>query len=349
LDTQQTKKEVKNLLQSASTARLAVSYWGKGAVTRLGLGQFEASKLQVICDLFSGACNPDELAVLLKLGAIVRCLDGLHAKVYLAEARAVVGSSNASANGLGFEGPEVASNLEASLFTSDPATVRSIHEWFERLWNLARPVTLEMIESVRPLWNEKRESKHRQSFNTILTNLESEPDRLSARPIRVLFYEDDGVREEASASFEKSGQARYEEHDLAQYLTDNELPYYDVVTDWPVRPGTIYLDFAKTGGKRKARFQGIWKIRKSGWQILAPSTEWPDGRIILADKLLDIDGLRFPKNEQSTFCDHIIDWMSRNNPKWVPNAHYCLLDVRLTEFWHSVRASNPSPHAAVDV
>jgi hypothetical protein len=339
LDTQQTKCEVKKMLQSASAARLAVSYWGNGASKQLGLDQFGPSKLQIICDLFSGVCNPDELRALVKGGALIRCVDGLHSKVYLTKARAVVGSSNASANGLAFEGAELQANAEASVLSSDTAAVQTIHKWFETLWDIARPVNLQMIESVRPLWNKKRSSAHRQYLDSLLTALQSEMDRLSALPIRVLFYDDEGPREEAIVSFASSGQARYEEADLTQYHADNELPYYDVVTDWPVRPETIYLDFTKRSGKRQARFHGIWQVRKSGWQIPAPSADWPDGRIILLNKLLDIDGLRFPKTEQSVFCDLVVDWMKRNNPNWSPDKHDCLFDVPLSDFWQSVSGS----------
>ena len=104
------EREIKNLLSTCSRARLAVAYWGSGAVARLGLDAVDTRTvdIEITCDLRSGACNPKEIDKLIKLFGPdrVRTRDGLHAKAWITDAGCVLGSSNASANGLGHEADE---------------------------------------------------------------------------------------------------------------------------------------------------------------------------------------------------------------------------------------------------
>jgi len=64
-------------------ADFAVAYWGKGATERLGLDKIRKKPVRIICDLWSGACNPNELQKLLDRGFKLRTKDRLHAKVYI--------------------------------------------------------------------------------------------------------------------------------------------------------------------------------------------------------------------------------------------------------------------------
>jgi hypothetical protein len=48
----------------------------------------------------SGACNPDVIRKLMNLGAEIKMVDGMHARIYWTRAGAIIGSANASANGL---------------------------------------------------------------------------------------------------------------------------------------------------------------------------------------------------------------------------------------------------------
>ena len=84
---------------------LAVAYFGKGAMQRLGLKAPKGAR--ILCDFWSGCCNPFEIELLIRGGADIRDSRGLNAKVYIGSEEAVVASANASANGLGLEGDEV--------------------------------------------------------------------------------------------------------------------------------------------------------------------------------------------------------------------------------------------------
>jgi hypothetical protein len=112
-----TESEIKKLLESSSQIRAAVAYWGADAMEQLGIEGLAGRDVIIICDLMSGACNPDEIERLQKYLGRQRVLmrDNLHAKVWLTEKGAIVGSSNASANGLGFERAELRGSIEANL------------------------------------------------------------------------------------------------------------------------------------------------------------------------------------------------------------------------------------------
>ena len=120
---------------SGKDARCAVAFWGQGAVRELfGTDVLERNDVHVVCDLSMGGSNP---ATLRALGAPknpkIKYLDGLHAKVFLSERGAVVGSANASNNGIGFFGRE-AELLEAgTYFSKDSVQWCRIGAWFDQL------------------------------------------------------------------------------------------------------------------------------------------------------------------------------------------------------------------------
>jgi hypothetical protein len=53
--------EISTLLSGARNIRIAVAYWGAKAVKRLNLKEIAGRDVQIICDLFSGGCNPKEI------------------------------------------------------------------------------------------------------------------------------------------------------------------------------------------------------------------------------------------------------------------------------------------------
>jgi hypothetical protein len=108
LNTKEALLEIRKQFETSSTADLAVAFWGKGAPEELGISKSQA-RLTVICNLSMGGTNPAVIRSLRTThGApTVRQNDRLHAKVYLFAHAAVIGSSNASANGLALEGSEL--------------------------------------------------------------------------------------------------------------------------------------------------------------------------------------------------------------------------------------------------
>jgi hypothetical protein len=118
---------------SGKNVRIAAAFWGKGAVDTLFDGKLPEDA-QIICDISMGGTNPDELR---EMGApnnpALRFLDGLHAKVYLSDKGCVVGSANASDNGVGFFG--AAKHTEAGVYhKSDSSVTVEVAAWLDNVW-----------------------------------------------------------------------------------------------------------------------------------------------------------------------------------------------------------------------
>lgn len=160
----------KSVLQG-SNLNVAVAFWGKGAAEFAGLQG--RSDWRAVCNLSMGGTNPnavrefeDPLKLVNQETVRFREHDRLHAKVYLSDAGAVVASANMSANGLGFEGPELAGWVEAGVyFRQGSAELAGIRKWFESIWSDARPFTDARLKEIKPRYGWRRSS--RPSLGTI--------------------------------------------------------------------------------------------------------------------------------------------------------------------------------------
>ena len=149
--------------------QIAVSYWGKGALTTTRLQerieQKNSKPIQVLCDLLSGACNPEpieeltELAKKSKNKVQVKTLSGLHAKVWISGSQVIVGSANVSANGLGFDDRvSQEGNIEAGVELSRQDFAEEVKNWFNEQWERAEPVDASRIQLAKERWNRRRNS-----------------------------------------------------------------------------------------------------------------------------------------------------------------------------------------------
>lgn len=86
--------------------------------------------MQVICCLKGGKSDPD---IIRKFGQRARQNDKFHAKVMLCSNRAIVGSANASSNGLPQEEALAKGLIEAGALVDDAGMLRDIRTWFEKL------------------------------------------------------------------------------------------------------------------------------------------------------------------------------------------------------------------------
>lgn len=147
---------ITKLLVSASSAKIAVAFWGAGAIDLLGIDTTPSRK-QVICNLESGACNPNEIRKLRSLPNIdLRTNARLHAKVYWSDHQAVIGSSNASTNGLVAEGQVALGWAEANILTTDPALLKQTGEWFDRLFAESQAISDDALTKAEGIWTQRR-------------------------------------------------------------------------------------------------------------------------------------------------------------------------------------------------
>ena len=224
---------------------IAVAYWGNGAVEQTGIAQRGKGSTRVLCDLFSGACNPDEIATLLGTGTEVRTLRGMHAKVWASGSHVIVGSANASMNGLGFEADSSSTpNVEAAVQFRDPAVAGEVRGWFERVWDLAMPVNDEVLTDARQLWRRKQDL-----------------GRVSAAIMehRILAYCQDNYSEQALNDWNANQETLYTQKERKKFKEQGIEPFYEMGPEWAQIPsrGTVILDFSCRKQHQRFKFCGF--------------------------------------------------------------------------------------------
>lgn len=150
---------IRDIFRSASEAKIAVAFWGTGAVQALGLDRSGLS-VEIICNLDSGACNPAEIRRLraLKPSVAVKSDPRLHGKVYWTPSAVVVGSSNASTNGLAVEEGSLKGWAEANLLSKDPQVIEAIRSWFDTRQQAAYEISEEHLKLAERVWNGRKHS-----------------------------------------------------------------------------------------------------------------------------------------------------------------------------------------------
>ncbi len=252
LDGNNVKKEIKNLVGSGSTLKIAVAYWGKGATKELGLDKLPTNSLvTVICDLMSGACNPKEISCLRKhIGNdAVKQLDGLHAKVWLTENGAIIGSSNASANGLGFEGNETNTLIEANFFIKSQAALNAIDKWFDNL--KPKDISPSDLKRAEKLWKRRRLGRPKPEYKNLYKSIAQNPQDYFDRDIVIWAFEHEDPSKQ---------EIKYAENVVKNrgYSNDSVSWYY--VVDVSVLPGSYIIDFDYTPKSRNFRYSETTQV-----------------------------------------------------------------------------------------
>jgi len=123
---------------------LAVAFWGGDAMKRLGIAEWKAKNVRMICNATSGACNPLALNELRShIGSNLRTNPNLHAKVYWTPSTLVITSANASASSLSLEGEEVKGNIEAGIVSTDHLLLTEVKQWFDELYDSHKTVEVD--------------------------------------------------------------------------------------------------------------------------------------------------------------------------------------------------------------
>lgn len=181
-----TSAAIKDIFGDAEEIRIAVAFWGEGALKMIGGLNGTATTIRVLCNLDSGACNPVEIERLLAV-AEVKSHPKLHAKVYWTPKAMVLGSSNASTNGLWGEASETRGWREANLLIKDGAQLTATEEWFDQLWDEGYDVTKANIEAAKPLWaaGARRAPAGRPLALTLFDAFQSAPDHPAWSRVKV--------------------------------------------------------------------------------------------------------------------------------------------------------------------
>lgn len=242
-------KAVQSMLSSCDTATLVVAFWGAGAIDSLGLDKPWRS-LRIVCNLDSGACNPNEIERLRDIkNAVVKSDWRLHGKVYLTADKLVMGSSNASSNGLVVEGKAASGWAEANIESADPGLNRQLAEWCDKRFHAAADISSEMLALARIAWNARQASAPINGglSSNLLDLVKREPDHPAFKNIKVVQW---------SRTITDHAE---EVHKIA-VASDGSLDGTDIYEGWgnEIEIGDWLLDFDV--GRKEPKFTGYWQV-----------------------------------------------------------------------------------------
>lgn len=124
---------------AADEVDCAVAFWSGSS--RDGLfPRWKKQQVRIICDISMGCNSKGSLeAYGAPKNPLLRVWDGLHSKVFISSAGAVIGSANASFNGLGRKDASPG-NLEAGVFfEADSDGWKAASSFFQTLWDKPAP------------------------------------------------------------------------------------------------------------------------------------------------------------------------------------------------------------------
>lgn len=250
LDEYKALTKVREILDATDEATIVVAFWGKGAINSLGLRKPWRS-LKIVCNLESGACNPDEIEELLQLGSSVEVRSDLrlHGKVYSSGSGVVLGSSNASTNGLVVEGVAAHGWSEANIFSDDTELNSEIQNWCNERFAGARPISQADILAARKLWEIRKEASDRTaaSANDLIQVVRKKPEDFANSKIKVVQW-----ARKATDEAEKA----YNSAVKADHLLEG-TDYYEGWGD-EMKLGDWLIDYQIE--RSKAGFTGYWKV-----------------------------------------------------------------------------------------
>lgn len=205
-----------------SDRRCAVAFWGKGSSDLFDRDSSERD-LRIVCDISMGGCHPDALrSIGAPDDADVRYYDGLHAKVYLSDRGVVVGSANASDNGVGF-GTKGAVLVEAGTFHAPASQAwANASDWFEALHPDALQVDAAALERAGRLFRPRR-ARHAPvagRAGSLLDMIVADPDRFD--DIGFVLASTSSSEEERSAARKSAIKAGIDRK-LVKETSDNDM------------------------------------------------------------------------------------------------------------------------------
>ena len=258
--------------------------------------------MRIICDLLSGACNPGEITALRDRGIRVKTLDRLHAKVWINGNEVILGSANASRNGLPVTDDDARqANIETAFLSRDPNLSREMTTWFKNQWRLASEIDDNRLAQARELWERRRHSPGRAFTPTLLQKIRN-PDS-SDQFSRLRLVASSGTLSDNALQFQNDGAEQY--FSVEEWDTFGaEQPLYELAqnSEWGCPPDTVLMDFSGDGFS----FTGFWQLRDH-----AP-IEREGSQIKLVTKLPHFDGYSLSNEEQQEITGMIQDYIARH-------------------------------------
>ena len=240
--------ELPKLCRTSDKVRIAVAFWGDGALEVLGLAR-PLDRAHIVCNLRSGGTNPKVIRELALSGAHVKQSNDLHAKLYLFDDHAVIGSSNLSANGLSLQGSEAAGWTEANiLFDRGSGPYKDVESQFDDIWRCAKPIEEADLDIALEAWSQRRRvglAGRISSASDLLSALSETPEIFADQRIFLI-----GDIDQLSPSSEEAIKVERERLNVGDEL--------DCWEDWDAMPKSATFVAFMVGPRRGVRFDGFW-------------------------------------------------------------------------------------------
>ena len=323
------QQQVKRLSDRSGELMAAVAYWGKDGAKLTGLKRKrECRKVRIICDLLSGSCNPSEVEELMALpGVEVKTLDRLHAKVWIGGDEVILGSANASMNGLPDNAKAIINgNIEAAALLKDRSLSHQLKEWFEKQWKKSTKIDGEILIHAKRVWKRRRPSGPR-AFTGTTDKLMNKVRKLSEifPNLRVLAYLNLDYGKEVHPYVQGHWQEHYSREEWPDI--ENKDPYYEwppQFPEWADKNGAVVMDFSCDKEHVSFDFNGFWEIR-----ALRPL---PSGNhLTFLVERQEFEVCKFTKNEKETLANRVYSLAFER--EFYIDEFGCYIDMNFSELW----------------
>jgi hypothetical protein len=260
--------EIKKHVGESKEVRMAVAFWGEGAAEDLGLLK-KREAAAVICNLKMGGTNPKEIRALMDGGVRVSQCDTLHGKVYLFDRLVIVGSSNASANGLSLQGTELSGWHEANLVSDNPDVYADASGWFDNL--PAEKIEEKDLVAAEDAWSRRRRSARLNwpkdnplpKNMTLIEALRKYPEKFMGKRIYLCAY---------SKQIDADGDSALAQAKNSREMRADDLERLDCFQEWPELPDFADLVCFYVGPRGGASFDGFFAMPETRQEFKSKKT-----------------------------------------------------------------------------
>ncbi|MEJ0094400.1 MAG: hypothetical protein WDN46_13450 [Methylocella sp.] len=178
-------------------------------------------------------------------GVNVSQCDGLHSKVYLFDNDLIIGSSNASSNGLSMEGSKIKGWYEANVHTNDAEMLKRLSRWFEKL--PCYKITEADLVLAKEAWSHRRYNGHLNipENGSLLAALKVDPSSFKNVRLYVCAF---------ASWFDKKGDEALEKAQLKFQSGHHRI---DAFQDWSELPNSAKLVSFYVGDRGGVEFDNF--------------------------------------------------------------------------------------------
>lgn len=270
---------------SGNDVKCAVAFWGDH---RFEIGDARTENWQIVCDIHMGSTSPQALR---KLGAPdnvnLKHLKNIHSKVYISDKGVVIGSANASAGGLSFDG-KPARLLEAGTFHKpNGKTWCEASEWFAGIFSLADQVNDAALQEAESRYRPPMIiGKNNLTDMSILRQIAAAPQHYESIGVGFLICSNSTKKKERYEAAEQA--IRGENQRSVDLSTLQEWPLKNTFVDWGdlgnLRDRFVEFFLGPSGGRYVSQHQMVHRFGQAGHFY----TETPQENITQAN------GRKFP-------------------------------------------------------